>query len=48
MLTVILGSTLLFNAASTCDLNLPEKCDIWVQNEMKYSGGDCPNTRPYC
>lgn len=48
MLTVILGSALLFNTVSTCDLNLSEKGDIWAQNEMKYFGGNCPNTRPYC
>lgn len=49
MLSIIFGSAILLSSSSTCDLNLPERCDVWspVSNQY-YTDGQCPNTRPYC
>lgn len=48
MLSIILGSALLFNSSTSCDLSLPEKCDIWIPAIQNYTEGNCPNTRPHC
>lgn len=48
MLSIIFGTTLLFNSSNSCEPSLPEKCDVWSQVSQNYTDGHCPNTRPYC
>lgn len=48
MLSIIFGTTLLFNSSNSFEPSLPEKCDVWSQVSQYYTDGHCPNTRPYC